>query len=97
MLGLQLQLTQCNNSRSAITHPIAWETRRRKPWTAHHLEGEPHPGGAWRLCLRPDDGGKDLWQGGVYREVVAPERLVFTFPGRGRARMVAPAPKPWSR
>jgi len=31
------------------------------------------------LCLRPDDGGKDLWQGDIYREIVEPERLVFTF------------------
>jgi uncharacterized protein YndB with AHSA1/START domain len=48
-------------------------------FTMAHVEGDLRPGGAWRACLRPDDGGRDLWQGGVYREVVEPERLVFTF------------------
>ena len=37
------------------------------------------PGGSWRTCLRPKDGGPDLWQRGVYREIVEPERLVYTF------------------
>jgi uncharacterized protein YndB with AHSA1/START domain len=31
------------------------------------------------LGLRPDAGGPDLWQSGVYREIVAPRHLVFTF------------------
>jgi uncharacterized protein YndB with AHSA1/START domain len=48
-------------------------------FTATHVEGELRPGGAWRLCLRRDEDGKELWQGGVYREIVEPERLVFTF------------------
>lgn len=48
-------------------------------FTATHLEQDLRPGGAWRACLRPDDGGRDLWQGGVFREVMPPERLVFTF------------------
>ncbi|MDQ3125402.1 MAG: SRPBCC domain-containing protein, partial [Pseudomonadota bacterium] len=29
--------------------------------------------------LRSPDTGQDLWQGGVYREIVPNERLVFTF------------------
>ena len=62
-------------------------------FTAHHLEGELRPGGAWRLCLRPDDGGKDLCQGGVYREVVAPERLVFTFAWEGEGENGGPGPE----
>jgi len=36
------------------------------------------PGGAWRICMRAPD-GVDHWVQGVYREVVAPERLVYTF------------------
>ncbi len=48
-------------------------------FTKLHLEQDLRPGGAWRACLRPDDGGDDLWQGGVYREVVEPKRLVFTY------------------
>lgn len=36
-------------------------------------------GGEWRACLRSVETGEDLWQGGHYREIVEPERLVFTF------------------
>ncbi|MCP4384911.1 MAG: SRPBCC domain-containing protein [Hyphomicrobiales bacterium] len=35
------------------------------------------PGGTYRFCLR-DPGGTEHWLRGVYREVVVPERLVFT-------------------
>ncbi len=40
-------------------------------------EADLRPGGAWRACMRPTEGA-DLWLGGVYREIVPPERLVFT-------------------
>lgn len=42
------------------------------------LEMDVRPGGRWRKCMRGPD-GKDYWRSGVYREVVAPERLVFTY------------------
>jgi uncharacterized protein YndB with AHSA1/START domain len=58
-------------------HARAWMGPRG--FTAVHQEQDGRPGGAWRLCLRPDGGGPDLWQGGVNREIVPPERLVFTF------------------
>jgi len=48
-------------------------------FTATHFEQDPRPGGAWRACLREDDSGRELWQGGVFREIVEPERLVYTF------------------
>lgn len=35
-------------------------------------------GGAYRACIRSPE-GKDYWMQGVYREIVEPERLVFTF------------------
>ena len=34
-------------------------------------------GGAIRLCMRSSE-GNDLWVNGVFREVVEPERLVFS-------------------
>jgi uncharacterized protein YndB with AHSA1/START domain len=34
-------------------------------------------GGAWRIVMRAPDGG-EYPCGGVYREIVPPERLVFT-------------------
>ena len=60
----------------------AW-TERMDQWSAPRgftipvSEGDLRPGGAWRACMRTPD-GKDLWLGGVYREIVEPERLVFT-------------------
>jgi uncharacterized protein YndB with AHSA1/START domain len=48
-------------------------------FVATHLEADLRPGGKWRTCIRRDDNGAELWHGGVYREVVPPERLVFTF------------------
>lgn len=35
-------------------------------------------GGAYRFCMRAPD-GSDHWVWGEYREIVAPERLVFTW------------------
>jgi uncharacterized protein YndB with AHSA1/START domain len=35
------------------------------------------PGGEFRLCMRSTD-GVDNWLQGVYREIVPPERIVFT-------------------
>ena len=51
---------------------------------ASHHEQDVRPGGKWRTCLHQvaEWNGRvipDLWQGGVYREVVPPERLVYTF------------------
>lgn len=62
----------------------AWtESERMKQWSAPNgftipvSDGDLRLGGAWRACMRKPD-GTDLWLGGVYREIVEPERLVFT-------------------
>jgi uncharacterized protein YndB with AHSA1/START domain len=41
-------------------------------------ELDVRPGGAWRRCMRAPD-GTVITKWGVYREVVVPERLVFTY------------------
>jgi uncharacterized protein YndB with AHSA1/START domain len=56
-------------------HLIHWSAPHG--FTITHSEGDLRPGGAWRACMRSPD-GKDLWLGGVYREIVEPTRLVFT-------------------
>jgi uncharacterized protein YndB with AHSA1/START domain len=43
-----------------------------------HCEMDIRPGGAFRCCMR-SPAGTDHWKRGVYREIVAPERIVFTF------------------
>jgi len=59
------------------SHVMMWWGPRDYPAT--HVEMDVRPGGAWRKCLRSIETGRELWNGGVFREVVAPERLVFTF------------------
>ena len=44
-----------------------------------HMEADLRVGGRWRGCMRADVGGPELWHGGIYREIVRPERLAFTF------------------
>jgi uncharacterized protein YndB with AHSA1/START domain len=41
-------------------------------------EMDIRPGGAYRFCMR-SPAGTDHWKRGVYREIIAPERVVFTF------------------
>ena len=36
------------------------------------------PGGAWRYALRDNDTGREDGWSGVYREIAAPERAVYT-------------------
>jgi uncharacterized protein YndB with AHSA1/START domain len=57
-------------------HMVRW--LGPKGFTASSCEMDVRPGGAWRACIRSAE-GTDHWMQGVYREVVAPERLVFTF------------------
>jgi uncharacterized protein YndB with AHSA1/START domain len=40
-------------------------------------KADPRPGGVLHFCHRLRD-GTEVWVKGIYREVVAPERLVFT-------------------
>jgi uncharacterized protein YndB with AHSA1/START domain len=54
---------------------MQWMGPRQHP--ARHMEGDFRPGGTWRRAMAGTDG--DLWHGGVYRELVEPERMVFTF------------------
>jgi len=48
-------------------------------WPAVRASCDFRVGGAWRICLRSPTTGDELWQGGIYREIEAPARLVFTF------------------
>lgn len=56
---------------------LAWYGPPEFP--AVQAEQDLRPGGAWRACLRSATEDRVLWHGGVFREVVPPERLVFSF------------------
>lgn len=58
-------------------HLMKWWGPTHHPAT--HLSMDVRPGGLWRNCLQSIETGKELWQHGVFHEVVPPERLVFSF------------------
>src|SRR5713101_4955922 len=47
-------------------------------FTTIYCKMDIRPGGAYRFGMRSPEGA-EYWKRGVYREIVAPERLVFTF------------------
>jgi uncharacterized protein YndB with AHSA1/START domain len=47
-------------------------------YTTLSCEIDLRPGGKWRVESRRDDDGSGTAEEGVFREIVAPERLVFT-------------------
>ena len=49
-----------------------------KGFTLLSCETDVRPGGAWVRCMRAPDGSKHIKRG-VYREIVEPERIVFTY------------------
>jgi len=63
-------------------HAMRWMGPKEFP--AAHVEADVRPGGKWRIRLQASAAvtdhrrGAQLGQGGVYREVVPPERLVWT-------------------
>ena len=57
-------------------HLVHWWGR--KAFTMPFCEMDFRPGGVFRLCMR-SPAGRDYWVQGVYREIVEPERIVFTY------------------
>ena len=56
---------------------LEWGGPRSHPIIS--TEGDLRPGGRWRSVLRSTNDGTELHQGGVYREIVEPKILSFTF------------------
>jgi len=48
-----------------------------KRFTVPSCQSDPRPGGAFRVCVRSPE-GQDYWIRGVFRVLVAPERLVIS-------------------
>jgi uncharacterized protein YndB with AHSA1/START domain len=49
-----------------------------RDFTTPSCNMDVRPNGTYRICIRSPE-GKDYWMQGVYRDIVEPERLVFTF------------------
>jgi uncharacterized protein YndB with AHSA1/START domain len=81
----ELVITHVFDAPRALVFKVWTDPRHLKNWfgpkdyPAVQMNADIRPGGAWRACLKSTGSDPDLWVGGVYREIVAPERLVFTF------------------
>jgi uncharacterized protein YndB with AHSA1/START domain len=89
----ELHITRVFDAPRELVWKVWTDPEHAKHWagprqfTATHFENDRRPGGKWRLCLHSDgfDMGDgvlrklDLCQGGENREIVEPERLVYTF------------------
>ena len=60
-----------------------------KGFTTTYCKMDIRPGGAYRCCMRSPE-GTEHWKVGVYREIVAPERIVFTFAWEDAAGTTGP-------
>jgi len=75
----------------AFSNPVhARQWAGPRGFVATHFEQDVRPGGKWRACLHQTEAWKgktfpDLWQGGVFKEIVPPERVVYTFAWDGEA------------
>lgn len=75
----------------AFSNPVhARQWAGPRGFVATHFEQDVRPGGKWRACLHQTEAWKgkifpDLWQGGVFKEIVPPERIVYTFAWDGQA------------
>lgn len=79
-----LEITRVFDAPRALVFAAWTEPARLASWfgpqgfTSSAVTVDPRPGGRWRACIRSPE-GEEHWMHGVYREVSAPERLVFTF------------------
>jgi uncharacterized protein YndB with AHSA1/START domain len=78
-----LEITRTFDAPRALVFAAWTQPRHLAQWsgprgfTASQDYMDLRPGGAYRACLKAPD-GTEHWVRGVYREVVEPERLVFT-------------------
>jgi uncharacterized protein YndB with AHSA1/START domain len=81
----ELTITRTFDAPRELVYRLFTEPAHLQRWmgprgfTAMHFTQDARVGGKWRAMLRPDDGGRDLWQGGVFREISPPKRVSYTF------------------
>jgi uncharacterized protein YndB with AHSA1/START domain len=78
-----LVVTRVFEAPPALVFSMWSDTERVKRWwhprdfTTPFFEMDFREGGTYRYCIRSKE--KDSWAHGIFREIIAPERLVFTF------------------
>ena len=81
----ELAITRLFDAPRARVFNAFVDSRQMMQWLGPHgytmtyLKADVRVGGVWRGCMRSVTDGRELWHGGVYREIVPVERLAFTF------------------
>jgi len=80
----ELAITRVLDAPRALVFEAWTEPERLVQWfgpqgfTIPFCEMDVRTGGAWRVCMRSPE-GVDHWVQGVYREIIEPDRLVFSW------------------
>ena len=80
----ELVLTRVFDAPRSLVYQVWTQPEHLANWlgpqgfTSKVLKSELKVGGAYRYYMRDPQGG-DHWQQGVFREIVKPEKLVFTY------------------
>jgi uncharacterized protein YndB with AHSA1/START domain len=83
--GESLRLTRVFDAPRPLVFRAWTEAEQMRRWFCPHdhwgveVEIDPRVGGAYRIAMRDTDSGRDHVAYGTFREVRAPERLVFTW------------------
>ena len=81
---LQLTITRVFDAPRSLVFKVWTQPEHFSRWlgpkdfTAIACHINVQVGGMYRACIRSPE-GNDHWMQGVYREIIEPERLVFTF------------------
>jgi uncharacterized protein YndB with AHSA1/START domain len=82
--GPELVITRIFDAPRRIVFKAWSEPEHLMRWWGPHgftcpiCEMDFRVGGRWRFCMRSPEGNEE-WQQGVYREIVEPERIVFSY------------------
>ena len=92
----ELSITRVFNATRDVVYEAFTNAAHTRQWmgprgfVATYVEQDAKPGGKWRACLHQTEAWKgrtdfpDLWQCGIFKEIVPPERLVYTFAWEGQ-------------
>jgi uncharacterized protein YndB with AHSA1/START domain len=78
----EIVLTRLFNAPRSLVFEAWTDPRHLLRWwapagcTAAHCTVDLRPGGAFHFCMRLDD-GREIWGLGIYREIIAPEKIVY--------------------
>jgi len=96
----ELRITRTFNAPRELVWRAWTDAEMAKQWSgpkqfpAFHMELGKKPGDRWRIGLRGNRPGTDIpteiWQTGILREFVPPERLVYTYAWENRASVGLP-------